>query len=531
MAVWRDGHLAPCQRRLTLLYLGALRTGGTPLGQESGSAATRSCPRRPANSAAASSTLSTSRVIGRAPSCVTRLANWLRLVITTRQAELPGSRGRTWFAVAGVVQHHQHLSVGQQAAIQRCLGIQVDRDPLRRDPEGVQESAGWTCMPGNDGGTLGERPLALRQGLRFSGAAGGHNRHPGGRANVVAHAAGAGCRLQHGSGTLCDPGAALPAARGPLTEELFRQLVGPLAPLPAMPDSAGDALWDDDFHLALYACYELHYRGFRGVEPGWEWEPSLLGFRRTLEARFEAGLIGAVAVPPPVAPHQIPEALAQLVAPDQGPSLSRYLARRATLEQFREFVIHRSAYHLKEADPHTWATPRLTGRAKAALVEIQADEYGGGRADRMHSALFARTMQALGLDASYGAYLGAIGGTTLATVNLMSLFGLHRRWRGAAVGHLAAFEMTSSVPNGRYSAGLGRLGFGAAARAFYDEHVQADSVHELIASHDLAGGLACDEPGLAPDIVFGAAACLALDAAMASDLLGSWARGASSLRM
>ena len=91
--------------------------------------------------------------------------------------------------------------------------------------------------------------------------------------------------------------------------------------------------------------------------------------------------------------------------------------------------------------------------------------------------------------------------------------------------------MTSSVPNGRYSAGLGRLGFGAAARAFYDEHVQADSVHELIASHDLAGGLACDEPGLAPDIVFGAAACLALDAAMASDLLGSWARGASSLRM
>src|SRR5205814_6924640 len=83
----------------------------------SGSAATRSCPRRPANSAAASSTLSTSRVIGRAPSCVTRLANWLRLVITTRQVELPGSRGRTWFAVAGVVQHHQHLSVGQQAAI------------------------------------------------------------------------------------------------------------------------------------------------------------------------------------------------------------------------------------------------------------------------------------------------------------------------------------------------------------------------------------------------------------------------------
>ena len=38
----------------------------------------------------------------------------------------------------------------------------------------------------------------------------------------------------------------------------------------------------------------------------------------------------------------------------------------------------RSVYHLKEGDPHTFAVPRLSGRAKAAMVEIQADEYGGG---------------------------------------------------------------------------------------------------------------------------------------------------------
>ena len=61
--------------------------------------------------------------------------------------------------------------------------------------------------------------------------------------------------------------------------------------------------------------------------------------------------------------------------------------------------------------------------------------------------------------------------------------------------------------------------------------MQADSVHELIAAHDLAGGLAHDEPGLAPDVVFGAAACLTLDAAVAQHLLGSWARHASSLRL
>jgi hypothetical protein len=51
--------------------------------------------------------------------------------------------------------------------------------------------------------------------------------------------------------------------------------------------------------------------------------------------------------------------------------------------------------------------------------------------------LFAQAMDELGLDSSYGAYLNRIPGYTLATVNLMSLLGLHRRWRGAIVGHLA----------------------------------------------------------------------------------------------
>src|SRR3954452_14897731 len=89
------------------------------------------------------------------------------------------------------------------------------------------------------------------------------------------------------------------------------------------------------------------------------------------------------------------------------PSLSRSLQRDGTLEQFLEFAVHRSAYQLKEADPHTWALPRLSGAPKAAMVEIQADEYGGGRPERMHSRLFAETLEALGLDPAYGAYVDA----------------------------------------------------------------------------------------------------------------------------
>jgi hypothetical protein len=195
----------------------------------------------------------------------------------------------------------------------------------------------------------------------------------------------------------------------------------------------------------------------------------------------------------------------------------------------REFMIHRSAYQLKEADPHSWAIPRLAGAPKAALIEIQLDEYGRGRAELMHAELFAKAMRAVGLDARYGAYLDQIPGVTLATVNLMSLFGLHRRLRGAIVGHLALFEMTSSIPNRRYAEGLRRLGFDGEATLFFDEHVTADAVHENIAAVDLAGGLAAQDPALLPDILWGARALDHVERRWIAHMLRSWEQGESSL--
>jgi Iron-containing redox enzyme len=322
--------------------------------------------------------------------------------------------------------------------------------------------------------------------------------------------------------------ASAPAARGPVSAAIL----GPLAGIPgsvSVPALAdGDALADDDLQLALYVCYELHYRSFAGVDERWEWDPRLLAVRAELEAVFEAALRRAVTIAP-VEPAGVEAELRRMVAEDDGPPLSRTLEREATLEQFREFMIHRSAYQLKEADPHSWAVPRLEGRAKEALVEVQADEYGGGRPGRMHASLFAASMRAAGLDDTYGAYLDAIPATTLATVNLMSLLGLHRRLRGGIVGHLAAFEMTSPEPNRRYGNGLRRLGLGPEATEFFDEHVEADAVHEAVAAHDLAQGLAVSEPDRVEDILFGAAALLHLEARFAGHLLDRWAAGESSL--
>jgi len=321
----------------------------------------------------------------------------------------------------------------------------------------------------------------------------------------------------------------LPEPRGDLSEQLIHALGGAPSATEFDPPTASDPLANEDSQLALYVLYELHYDSFEGVDDGWEWEPSLQGLRRALERDFADALHELVPPPAVTAPQALGDQLFEIVGADESPPLSRFLEMQATREQFREFVIHRSAYQLKEADPHTWAIPRLRGGAKAALVEIQADEYGQGRERRMHSVLFAETMAALGLDAEPGAYLDCIPGSTLATVNLVTMFGLQRRWRGALVGHLAVFEMTSALANRRYGNGLRRLGCGPQATAFYDEHVEADSVHENIAAHDLAGGLARQEPELAGDILFGAASLLALDARAAQPILDAWGAGESSL--
>ena len=55
-------------------------------------------------------------------------------------------------------------------------------------------------------------------------------------------------------------------------------------------------------------------------------------------------------------------------------------------------------------------------------------------------------------------------------------------------------------------------------------------MHENIAAVDLAGGLARQEPELAPDILWGARALIALDALAARPMMAAWEAGVSSLR-
>ena len=323
----------------------------------------------------------------------------------------------------------------------------------------------------------------------------------------------------------------LPSARGPLTEALFdlldRDPQRARVLLPELSEADDDPLYGDDSALTLYCLYELHYRGFAGVDVEWEWQPDLISWRSSLEEGFIQRLrdeVGSISPEP-----KIPDALHDLMATASGPSLSAHLLRSGNAEHFREMAIHRSLYQLKEADPHTWAIPRLAGHPKAAAVEIQTDEYGVGVARDMHQNLFGITMSELGLDPAYNAYLPMIPGWTLAGVNAVSFFGLHRRWLGAVVGHLAMFEMTSVEPMGANAAALRKMGFGSDARHFFAVHVVADAHHQHVAADKLAKGLVEQRPELAHDVLFGGATVMTLEVEAARRMIEAWDQGRRSL--
>jgi hypothetical protein len=309
-----------------------------------------------------------------------------------------------------------------------------------------------------------------------------------------------------------------PTARGPLSECVLESMrTGDMSRVTDAPD-AGSA---EDAQLTLWALYEQHYRGFEDVPGELEWDPRLIAVRRRLEQDFEREL--RARTPRLPEPGNFAEDFFAFVAEHDGPSLAARLQRSATDEQVREFLRHKSIYHLKESDHTTWVIPRLPDPVKAAVVELQYDEYGGGDPHRLHAHLFAQGLAASGLSAEYGAYIDEVPVEILEQNNVMSLFGLNRRLRGASLGFLAAFEATSSSPSRKIAGGLERLGFPAEMVEYYTEHVEADAVHEQLAVRTICGALLAEEPSLYEDVFFGAWTSLDQDDRYAERMLGAWA--------
>ncbi|WP_017612587.1 iron-containing redox enzyme family protein [Nocardiopsis salina] len=316
---------------------------------------------------------------------------------------------------------------------------------------------------------------------------------------------------------------ALPMPRGPVSEAVLSALRGDRTVPPAVE---GSTPYGEDLQLALYCCYELHYRGFREVDPDREWDPALIALRGDLERVFVDALRNDV----PAGADVRGELDALLVEHVDAYGVSHHLRHHGELWQLREYVAHRSLYHLKEADPQSFVIPRLDGSAKTALVTVQHDEYGAGDPERAHAKLFADMMLELDLSPAYGTYLDSAPAEMLAEVNFMSWCGLHRASRAALIGQFATIELTSSPGSDRLVKAMRRLGCGPAAIRFYAEHVEADAVHEQLVRREVIAPLLEAEPDSASDLVFGIRGSTFLGARTEEHMLHHWGRGESSFR-
>ncbi|MDQ2649984.1 MAG: iron-containing redox enzyme family protein [Actinomycetota bacterium] len=320
----------------------------------------------------------------------------------------------------------------------------------------------------------------------------------------------------------------IPLGRGSRSEHVFARLACPAGSRALQPPEPDD---EDDAQITLWVLQQLSYRRIEGVDPRWEEDPSFLRVRHDLERQMELELREAVDLPQPD-PEDVPAALTDLIAGAEGPSLSTWMLERGALDHLREFVVHRAAYQLQEADPHSFAIPRLEASpCKTALLQLQLDEYGGHEPTEAHALLFGKTMEALDLEPEVD--LDRLPAVTLATNTLLNWLGRSRRLVGACLGHLAVFELTSVEPMARYAAAVRKLVSGeqgTAAARFYDVHVAADGLHGTIATDRLISGFVADHPDEAQDVLFGAAALLHVERRFAEHLVARWAVDQTSLR-
>jgi heme oxygenase-like protein len=235
--------------------------------------------------------------------------------------------------------------------------------------------------------------------------------------------------------------AQLPRPRGPMTVALLDCLRRDPASTRVKParltwsGATAEATTDHDLQLALWLAYELPYRGLVGVDDAWECHPGLV---EVIE-EWECLLLDALV--------DVTSSISMAVAPEAAPSSTM---AAGSSDQFRELLVHRSIYYLKEADLHTWGIP-VAGASNPETFRSFLAEWG--------------------LSTRYGHYLNRVPGITLLTSNMISMFRRHRRFRAALAGHLAVLQKTALVPN----AGHARedILFGARCAAYADEQFAA----------------------------------------------------------
>lgn len=307
-------------------------------------------------------------------------------------------------------------------------------------------------------------------------------------------------------------------------------------------DLAARAFEEEDTG-ALDAAHRTLY--ILGAQAGWspvdavrdnEHDLTLAEVRLQLEHAFEAQLARLAPLPeaPPTEISDVRVWLTDLALDRKlfdGPSMGEFYREHATLDQLREVVAQRSLFFLKEPDPWTMVIPSLRGEAKAGLIDLILDEYGWGRHDQMHSTVYAKLMDKLGLSSGYDDYFEQTSWQLLAGLNYQTMLARHRRLCRRMYGYIYLVEADSPGSMRNYLAAYERAGIDDPdVLLFYQLHIDADQGHADVALNEVVVPVLQAEPRAIADIARGVVEGRYLHSLFSRHLHRSFSAGRSSLR-
>jgi hypothetical protein len=292
-----------------------------------------------------------------------------------------------------------------------------------------------------------------------------------------------------------------PAARRSLHDDLGAALAGG-------DDEAVTRLADRtpadrrDAALTLAAIHDLHVSPVMqlGAAVRFQHHPAVAALKGRLEADVLHRLRRAEAALAWPLPDDPVAAVRAVAARDLVPALYRWVADTADRGELLDYLALEGGPDGGFDDLVAICQVGLDGAPKLELATNYWDEMGTGDAGRVHTDLYRRFVRAVDLPTQprdrqpTEAIERALLGSLLAT---------NRARQPELVGALGLIELQAGPRCRRVLAGLDRLGFGADARAFYEEHAVTDPRHGKDWLDKVIGPLAA-EPFWAEGIVRGA---------------------------
>lgn len=262
-----------------------------------------------------------------------------------------------------------------------------------------------------------------------------------------------------------------------------------------------DAVGRRDAALSLAVIHDLHLAPLHvlGERADFQHHPAVSTLKHRLESDF-LRRIKAAAGPAPAGTDAV-AGMRRVASVDLVPPLYDWLAEDATLDEVRDYLSLEGGPDGGFDDLVALCQVGIDGEAKVELATNYWDEMGRGDLADVHTELHHRMADALGLVAvpraeqPIEALERTLLGTTLAT---------RRALQPELIGALGLLELQAGPRCRRVVAALKRLGAGADALAFYEEHAVADPRHGKDWLDHVVGPLSARFPAWGPRIVAGA---------------------------